>query len=507
MKRRRCWMLTALGAVLGVVCAWLLAGLGAESSPGDVSRASPTAGAESAAHRGAPKFESVVIGNVPHLRQKPDFCGEACAAMWLRKLGITVDQDYVFDHSGLSPLLARGCHTRELAVVLERIGFITGRIWYPLPETERTGELEKRWAALHADLMRGVPSIVCMHYDGSPQAAEHFRLLLGYDARSDEVIYHEPAVERGAYLRMAREEFLKLWPLPARGGGEMLVRLRLEARPALRAGKYPAPSGERHTPADFAQHMMRLRRKVPQGFTVVVQPPFVVIGDEPPATVRRRAERTVKWAVDKLKAAYFKDDPKSIIDIWLFKDKASYEKHCRELFATRPTTPYGFFSRADHALVMNIATGGGTLVHEIVHPFVEANFPACPAWFNEGLGSLYEQSAERNGRIVGLTNWRLRGLQEAVRKDQLPSFRELCTTTTSEFYYEDKGTNYAQARYLCYYLQEAGLLEKYYHAFRAAHQKDPSGYETLKAVLQRDEEGMKQFQKQWEAWILRLEFP
>jgi len=130
-------------------------------------------------------------------------------------------------------------------------------------------------------------------------------------------------------------------------------------------------------------------------------------------------------------------------------------------------------------------------VHEIVHPFVEANFPACPAWFNEGLGSLYEQSAERNGRIVGLTNWRLRGLQEAVRKDQLPSFRELCTTTTSEFYYEDKGTNYAQARYLCYYLQEAGLLEKYYHAFRAAHQKDPSGYETLKAVLQRDEEGMK----------------
>ena len=40
--------------------------------------------------------------------------------------------------------------------------------------------------------------------------------------------------------------------------------------------------------------------------------------------------------------------------------------------------------------IMNIATGGGTLVHEIVHPYVEANFPGCPAWFNEGLGSLYE---------------------------------------------------------------------------------------------------------------------
>jgi len=28
------------------------------------------------------------------------------------------------------------------------------------------------------------------------------------------------------------------------------------------------------------------------------------------------------------------------------------------------------------------------LVHEIVHPFMRANFPECPAWFNEGLASL-----------------------------------------------------------------------------------------------------------------------
>ena len=39
----------------------------------------------------------------------------------------------------------------------------------------------------------------------------------------------------------------------------------------------------------------------------------------------------------------------------------------------------------------------------MVHPFVEANFPDCPAWFNEGLGSLYEQCAERVDTLhVGL---------------------------------------------------------------------------------------------------------
>ena len=42
--------------------------------------------------------------------------------------------------------------------------------------------------------------------------------------------------------------------------------------------------------ADFARHVMELKKdKLPAGgFTIVVQPPFVVIGDEPERTVRRR---------------------------------------------------------------------------------------------------------------------------------------------------------------------------------------------------------------------------
>ena len=83
---------------------------------------------------------------------------------------------------------------------------------------------------------------------------------------------------------------------------------------------------------------------------------------------------------------------------------------------------------------MNIATGGGTLVHEIVHPFVAANFPQCPSWFNEGLASLYEQSGEEAGHIHGYTNWRLAGLQKAIRGKRLGTFRRLCDTTTSQFY-------------------------------------------------------------------------
>lgn len=260
-----------------------------------------------------------------------------------------------------------------------------------------------------------------------------------------------------------------------------------------------------HSKAEFDRHVKELKKKLPDdGFTIVVVPPFVVIGDEKPAKVRSRAKHTVEWAIEKLKAAYFKKDPKEILDIWLFKDKKSYQRNAKKLFHTEPNTPFGYYSPADRALVMNISTGGGTLVHEIVHPFVAANFPRCPAWFNEGLGSLYEQSAEKDGQIVGRTNWRLSGLQRAIRKKPLPSFKTLCSTTTNEFYTMDKGTNYAQARYLCYYLQQQGLLRKFYHRFHANCRRDPTGYETLKKILGRED--MDKFQREWEKYVLKLRF-
>ena len=153
---------------------------------------------------------------------------------------------------------------------------------------------------------------------------------------------------------------------------------------------------------------------------------------------------------------------------------------------------------------MNISTGGGTLVHEIVHPFMERNFPQCPSWFNEGLASLYEQCRDQSGHIRGSTNWRLRGLQGAIQSDRVPSFKDLCETTREQFYREDPGTNYSQARYLCYYLQEQGLLKKYYEAFRSSVAHDPTGYQTLQEIL--GTSAMDQFQREWEAFVMGLRF-
>lgn len=241
-----------------------------------------------------------------------------------------------------------------------------------------------------------------------------------------------------------------------------------------------------------------------RGWTVEVAAPFVVVGDGSEPRVRSLTSGTVAWAVRHLEAAYFDRHPSEIIDVWLFEGERSYRTHAKELFGHEPDTPFGYYSPSARALIMNIATGGGTLVHEIVHPYMAANFPATPAWFNEGLASLYEQCAERDGTIVGLTNWRLPGLQRAISSETVPSFRTLTSTTDEEFYERDPGVYYAQARYLCYYLQEKGVLRRYYRAFRANVERDPTGYQTLQDVLRTSD--MRRFERTWANFVQQLRY-
>ncbi len=257
----------------------------------------------------------------------------------------------------------------------------------------------------------------------------------------------------------------------------------------------------------LAQHAEALRANKPAGFTVVIEPPFVVVGDEPPAVVGERCRATIRWAVARLREDFFERNPESIIEIWLFRDQESYERTLRTRFDEKPISPFGFYSPKHQALFMNISTGSGTLVHEIVHPFMRANFPKCPAWFDEGFASLYEQCRDEDGHIVGGVNWRLPGLQERIRAGTLISFRELTSLSRTAFYGASEGYNvhYAQARYLCFYLQERGLLRKFYQAFVAGAETDPTGYATLQHVL--GVEDMVAFQRDWEAFVLRRKFP
>jgi len=439
----------------------------------------------------------VLIEGVPHIRQEPDFCGEACVAMALRKLGYAVDQRAVFDRTGLDPRLGRGAYTAELKRAVDAFGFRSGPVWLTVSAANAAPELERHLQALYADIARGVPSIVCMHYDRSPGAPEHFRLVLGFDRATNEIIFHEPAQAVGAYKRMPAARFLELWPLKYDRGTWTVIRIALEP------GQMDVPGPQDGvTLAAHAQHVMKLKAKaqLPDGYPTRIVGPFLVIGDESPARVEHHAQ-TVEWTVDHLKKEFKMREPPHVIDVWLLGSRDSYVDNAMRLFGMPPRSPYGYFVAQQQALIMNIGTGGGTLVHELVHPFIAASFPSAPAWFNEGLASLYEAVREKDGQFWGVSNWRLVGLKRAIRASKLPSFETMTGDSDAGFY--TSNTGYAQARYLLFYLQEKGLLHRYYEQFSAGVRADPTGYKTLVKVL--GDPNMARFEKQWQAWALALE--
>jgi hypothetical protein len=278
-------------------------------------------------------------------------------------------------------------------------------------------------------------------------------------------------------------------PAPAQGA-------RADARAPAARQQPPAP-----TP-DGTAALKAMQARLPAGFTALAEPPFVVACEGDEKNARRHCEQTVRWAVRLLQQDFFDKPPERVLEIWLFQGDRSYRKYAKELFGDEPSTPFGYYSSAHGALIMNIATGGGTLVHEIVHPFVEANAPGCPAWLNEGLGSLFEQSRERNGHIEGAVNWRLDGLQQAIRDKRTIPIDKLVATTSAQFYGDESGVHYAMARYLMLWLQEHGALRAFWRDWLATRKDDASGLRALQKALGAAD--VAAFQKDWERWALAL---
>lgn len=445
----------------------------------------------------AGELPTALVSGFRHVQQRPDFCGEAVLEMALRQQGITTTQDEVFRRSGLDPAKGRGVYADELATALRSYGVEPGQVWYRVDPRRAAQELDAQWRALHQDLAAGQPSVVCMHYDEQPTTTEHFRLITGYDARTDEVVYQEPAEADGADRRMPRARFLALWTFRPKADRWLVIRHRLPKS----TGVTPLAPETPPFAADVSQHVQTLKETLPKDMTVQWVKPFLVIGNEAPARVAQRADWVVKWTRDLLLEDFFAEAPSQLEEIWVMKDAPSYEHVSRTLFHTEPTTPYGYYLSSRRAQVMNIKPGHGTLVHEMVHPFFHHNWPHTPAWINEGVASLFEWPYEERGHLKGRVNWRLPGLQAALRAKAAPSFQALTHTDDATFYGDDTGVNYAAARYLCMWLQEQGLLVRFVRRAQELKDEDPTGWRALTEVLGKDPDARWQ---EWARWALGL---
>lgn len=263
----------------------------------------------------------------------------------------------------------------------------------------------------------------------------------------------------------------------------------------------PAPA----TQPDIAEQCHQLLeswrdRFAQERFTAVLSPPFVIAGDGGMGKIEQYRDGTILAAQQALNATYFHKQPTRPILILLFESESSYRRLAKSWFDENDVPHFGFYRR-DNVMLMNVSTGTGTLVHELVHALMKSDFPEAPAWFNEGLASLYEQCTISGESIRGLANWRLPMLKRAIAKNQLRPLREMIED--EHFYRDDLAAlNYAQARYLMLYLQERGQLKSFYAQFRDNCQVDPTGMKTLQQFIQ--PQSLEEFDQTWRRWVLSL---
>jgi hypothetical protein len=281
------------------------------------------------------------------------------------------------------------------------------------------------------------------------------------------------------------------------GTGGAANRTEGAASPA-RSNPWPEPDA-----AAVKKLNAELRAELPADqFHFTQLGPWLVATDMDAATTQSFLKSCIGYYAARIQKQLFDKPLAQPVKVYLFKDKLSYETWTTKLCDEKPTTPYGWYSRERHGMYMNIGTGGGTLIHEMVHALTEADWPEIPPWLNEGLGSLYEAcSRTPDGRVIGVTNWRHTGLLNLINKDAAPRFSELLKMGDVKFYGMHSGANYAAARYLMQYLQTKGTLETFYR--RVRDKKDDDALATLRFVFD-DKLTVEEIEKACYDWVKTL---
>lgn len=250
-----------------------------------------------------------------------------------------------------------------------------------------------------------------------------------------------------------------------------------------------------------------IQQQLGEGCETIVSSPFVVAGDLSEAALRDWYDRTIYPAAIAMGNRYFTQRPSEPITVLLFSSKDSYERYAERLYRDKGISIYGYYKPRERTLVMNIATGGGTLVHELTHALIAFDCPNVPDWFNEGLASLHEQCRfredDRGPWIEGLVNWRLPKLQKEIEAERLPSLADF--VRDSDFRGEREAINYAQARYFCLFLQRRGVLGDYYAALRKDIEKDPTGESAIREVF--PDLTWNELDAEYQKFVLRLQAP
>jgi hypothetical protein len=240
---------------------------------------------------------------------------------------------------------------------------------------------------------------------------------------------------------------------------------------------------------------------LPASCRVLVRSPFVLAGDLPDAELDRLYRETVIPVTAAQWRSYFDKKPDQPVTIVVLASEAGFHSAAASLDGYEPLAYAGYTQRGRRRIVLNLATGRGTLAHELAHVLAAFDFPEMPEWFDEGLAALHEDATFSSDGLtmIGTKNWRSRLLHEALLKSELPALESVIAEPA--FRGEGEGLKYAVVRCFCLYLQERGLLSHFYRKFRGTRQEDSSGVSTLCELLGCST--IDQVDRDFREWVLR----
>lgn len=203
---------------------------------------------------------------------------------------------------------------------------------------------------------------------------------------------------------------------------------------------------------------------------------FFIVGPYSEQGLDRHYERGLKDAYRIFKREYFNDDQEYLITIVISDDPYELVSIVERMYAQVSMPVYapflGLFSAADSLVVATIGGGYGTLLHELMHALITADYPRAPGWLDEGMATLYERSKWTRTRLIGLPNWRM----EFVGQENIPTLKEFDQMLRRRI-----KTKYdlAYIRLLMLFLDQKAVVNQFYQA-QKAQQETFKISETLK---------------------------
>ena len=203
-------------------------------------------------------------------------------------------------------------------------------------------------------------------------------------------------------------------------------------------------------------HIANMKMGAFNGFLVVA-----LSDEETPAT---HYQKGIKDFYQFFRSQYFDTAPTLWITTLIAERPQPLLAATKQLYPNVNLPQYapflGYYNPSDNLIVATSGRAGyGTLLHEMVHALIEADFPDAPPWLNEGLASLYERTQWQNNKLRGLPNWRMDNMHEA----NISTLEELGDNASTVGLHSKKIAEY---RLLLLFMDKQDLVDDLYRLAR-----------------------------------------